>query len=290
VLEGLLVEHGEHHTLLPCAAPASAAFLPGRGEWWSNDPTLARTLQQTEATLGVHRQDWKWYRKKGGVGTYYSAEWSVQIRPLESGAHLVVRGLQGGPFDETNLVGVSFFLRIAWVLQTALHHAPPGAPAAEPYPTVFGDLACALLNDDAAWPTPSNPVDLGDLLRATWGPLVAEEVSVGDVNQKRLKLARAALPPAGVNAPILGVLRNAGILMPTKVVTLTSTHVFIHFKTVRVGIPWSDIVDARPEGSEHHDVLVRSRRFGWIPVPGCRRAPAVAEAFRSIARTVAPAA
>ncbi|WP_394834733.1 hypothetical protein LVJ94_50385 [Pendulispora rubella] len=284
---GLSVHRGEHHGILPCGVPAPAAFLPAHGSWWSSDPTLAWTLDQLEATLGLCHLDWNWYPTRRRR-EYYPADWGIQLRPLASGAHVAVRGLQGGSFDAATIVGISSFLRMAWAIQTALHQAPHAAPAYEAYPTAFGDRACHRLHDDGPWFDSSTEHQVGSVLESVLSSLQGNEVTLGELSAKRAKLLEEALPASGADAPILGVLGSAGALSRTKILVLTTTRAFLRYEfadgsSVHRSFPWSDVTEVHPASNDREDVFLRCKSLGWIPIPGCRRAREVANAFRTLA-------
>ncbi|WP_394845320.1 hypothetical protein LZC95_50860 [Pendulispora brunnea] len=283
-MDGLHVHPGEHHAILPCGAPAPAAFLPAQGSWCSSDAMLARTLDQLEGTLALRRLNWNWYTTRGGR-SYYPAKWGVQLRPLASGAHLIVRGIQGGVFDVTTVVGISSFLRIAWAIQSALHNAPLGAPAHESYPSAFGELAYQRLYDEVRWIDTAPAYDVASALNSLFSPLAGDEVTLGEVSAKRAKLVREALPASEMNARILGVLGSGGALQLTKALVLTPTHGFLRYEFVEGGVrrsfPWSDVI-AADAASDEGDVFLLCKRLGWIPIPGCGRAREVANAFQTL--------
>jgi hypothetical protein len=277
MLEGLLTKPGEHHAILPCSVPAPAVFVCDRKAWWSNDTTLAWSLQHTEHALGLGKKDWDWYRKSRAGKTYYRAEWCAQLVPREKGAHLVVRGLQPDAFDEVNLVGMAFFQHVAWALQTAIQNAPAGPPQKEICEMVYDRIALHFFEEDGLWSPPPAPSDATDALMRALAPLAGDRVTMGALPPKRAELVRRALT---ANLPVLGVLGDAGVLTPTQVLVITPTHGFLAFEKARMSFAWSEITNVSRVGAG--GLFLETERLGWVPIPDCGKADALANAFTTL--------
>lgn len=287
-LAGIGVHPGEHHALLPCATPAAAVFMQDRRSWVSHDPALGALLQRMESTLGLASLDWNWKLRTGGHN-YYRAEWCVQIHPIPDGTHLVVRGLQSQKLlDDSQPAGFAFFLRVASTLQHALQGLAHGASVPEPYATSFGAHADSLIHDEGAWIAPAVPVNASEAIRECLVPLAGDDVTFGELAPKRQKIAQSAFGTPVAPAPVLGVLGSAGFITQPRVLVLTPTHGYLHYRDSRAVFSWADLIDVQPEGHDSMDVLFQLDRLGWVPIPGCNRAGAVVDAFRKFIMRLPP--
>jgi hypothetical protein len=279
-LEGLQTEPGEHHALLPVPVPTAAAFVVERSAWWSNDPALAWALQQLEPTLGLGAQNWRWWARRGG-STYYTADWCAQLRPTESGTLFTLRGLQDDAIAETAPVGFRFFLHAAWVVQRALANAPAGQPHPELYPTFHDELAMATLAHDPAFDPPPEPVDASGFFQQWLPSLHGAELALGPLDPKKAAVARQAVPPNAAHLPVTAMLGDAGFLKTASVLVITPTHAFVASGDERASFAWSELTEVLEPAEDHHDVLARTFRLGWLRVPAGGRARALATMLRA---------
>jgi hypothetical protein len=279
-LEGLLTQPGEHHAILPCSAPAPAAFFVAQNAWWSPDPALAWSLQQTEAALGLGAQNWRWHRRGPGGRSYFDAEWCAQIRPCAGGTHLVLRALQAG-LSHARWTGMTYLPHVASALQAALRGAPMGVDTPEMRLTSFGEVALDALAE--TWDAPGEPEDATSLLSAGLARFAGGDVSIAPLSQKQIGIAHRFMPPGAAHLPILAMLGTPGLLNAADISVVTPTHCFVAWDEGRASFPWSEIADVFEPEYDRGVCLVRTDRLGLIGVPSGGKARALAALLGELA-------
>lgn len=275
ILEGIRVETGEHHAILPEHVAAPARFVPQRG-WLSNDRALSDRLEETERTLRLGARDWKWCLTPTGGKAYLRAEWCAELRPTAIGTHVIMRGLQ--TFGAHH-VGLPLFGELLRTLRPLLS-APSGTTERHPSASVHGAAAWHFLVEQP-WPATPVPVEQRRLT-ALLSPMACDELAVGAPTGKHAKMVAAALPPSGLSGEIVAVLGQPGVLFfaAKHVAVLTTTHVHLHCEGGRATFPWTALTAA--VAITDIEIVVTTTTLGRLPLPPCRCARPLASALQSL--------